>query len=134
MSEFANKHGNEPSVESELDCAAWVDASGGPSKGRIYGFGNTYSAREIGQTSHASSSSTLTYPPISEDALKKALDEAMAKQRDELLEEVNRREEATKKREDETNTLVEELSKQKQEIEDLLKQLKKQMEKNNSSK
>lgn len=132
--EFVSKHGKEPCVDSELDCAAWIDASGGPSKGRVYGFGNMYRAHETNQTHPSSASSSLTYPQIDEDALKKAVDEAMAKQREELLAEVNRREEAAKKREDETKNMVEQMSKQKQEVEELLQQMKKEMEKKKSSK
>lgn len=138
VQEFATKHGTEPSVDSELDCDTWVEASGGSSKGRIYGFGNTYRAREVVGSSSVSQflSSSMTYPPITEEALKDALkkfeDENMAKQREEttsLLEEIKRREEAAKKREDDAKTLMEQLNKQKQDMEDLMREMRKNMEK-----
>ena len=60
----------EGTPQPDLDLEAWVDAAGGPRKGRVYGFGDSLDthrvlssyASSIAPPAHASSSSA---PPVS---------------------------------------------------------------------
>ncbi|MQL83648.1 hypothetical protein Taro_016143 [Colocasia esculenta] len=56
---MADRYG-EGTPQPDLDPEAWVDAAGGPRKGRVYGFGDSLDTTPV-LSSYASSVAPLTY-------------------------------------------------------------------------
>ncbi|KAL2241489.1 UNVERIFIED_CONTAM: hypothetical protein Sindi_0790100 [Sesamum indicum] len=109
--EYLTKTGcTDVSSQSSFDISTWYDITGGPSKGRLYGFGCSSSS-----TSSSSVSSTVKASDQKINELTKAVEDFSRREQESrkffenALEEARKREEEARKREADLQELVRKL-------------------------